>query len=355
MALADGTVLRGVGFGAMGRRVGELVFSTAMTGYTEALTDPSYRGQLLVLTYPLVGNYGVPPDYESERIQVEGLIVSQATEPSHYRSQMSLNDWLAENGVPGIMGVDTRFLVRRVRESGVMGCALHVDENVSEVDVSELKLAAAEFRYDDRLFEFSSVQQPRFIGSGSKTIALIDFGAKEGLVRNLVGRGFRVAMIPHSYSLEEVLEFAPSGIVLSNGPGNPAMMRKQVEVIASLFGLGIPVLGVCLGHQLIGLAAGGRTYKMRYGHRGINKPCRDMRTGRLVITLQNHGYAVDAESLEGTKLKPWFVDCDDRTVEGLFHESEPIMSVQFHPEGSPGPQDASYVFDIFSNHVEKFA
>lgn len=355
MALEDGSVLYGVGFGSRGRRTGELVFSTAMNGYTEALTDPSYRGQVLVLTHPLVGNYGVPPDFESRRIQVEALIVARATEPSHPRSTMSLSDWLEVEGVPGVMGVDTRLLVKKIRGAGVMGCALEVADELGEEDVEELRRLAANVRYDEEVFSYSAYEEPVVYGSGKRTVALIDFGVKEGVIRGLASRGLRVAVYPSGYPLSEVLESGPSGFVLSNGPGNPARMERQIRLCSEALEYGLPVLGICLGHQLIALASGLRTYKMRYGHRGINKPCRDLLTGRRVITLQNHGYAVDPSGLDGSGLRPWFVDCDDGTVEGLIHESRPILTAQFHPEGSPGPRDASYVLDLFAKLVEEHA
>ena len=354
IALQDGTVLIGSGFGAPGRRSGEIVFSTAMNGYTEALTDPSYIGQILVLTYPLVGNYGVPPDYESDKIQVEALVVSRATHPSHYRSRMSLSEWLAENNVPGIMEVDTRLLTKRIREFGVMGCAVEVAESISDIDLEKLKTLASSVRYDERQFSYSVYKESVTLGSGDKTVALIDFGVKGGIVRSLLNRGFKVMIYPNTCNADEILRENPSGIVISNGPGNPARMDRQIKLCRELLDTGLPILGVCLGHQLVALACGARTYKMRYGHRGINKPCRDVRSGRRVITLQNHGYAVDKPSLGDTRLKPWFIDCDDGTVEGLYHESRPVITVQFHPEGSPGPKDAYYVFDIFAELVNRY-
>ncbi len=352
LVLEDGTVLHGIGFGAPGKRVGEIVFSTAMNGYTEALTDPSYRGQILTLTHPLIGNYGVPPDFESSHIQVEALVVSRATEPSHPHSKMSLSEWLAVEKVPGIMGVDTRLLVKKIREKGVMGCALEVGVEVGDEIVYELMKMAANFKYDDMMFRYSTYSEPKVFGSGKTMVALMDFGVKDGVIRGLVSRGLKVIVYPYGYSLNKIMESNPSGFVLSNGPGNPAKMGECIETCAEIMEYGLPVLGVCLGHQLIALASGLGTYKMRYGHRGINKPCRDLITGRRIITLQNHGYAVNREGLERTGFRPWFVDCDDGTLEGMMHERKHIFTTQFHPEGSPGPYDGSYVLDIFTRDVK---
>ena len=354
VALEDGTFLRGVGFGAFGRRVGEIVFSTAMNGYTESLTDPSYRGQILVLTHPLVGNYGVPPDFESEKIQIEALIVAEVTEPSHPRSLKSLSEWLKENNVPGIMDVDTRFLVKKIRERGVMGCAVEVTDNHDSVDPAELIQAAKNVNYDSMRFNKSTISEMRVMSEGEKVVAVLDLGVKLGIVRTLQRYGFKVVVLPEHFDVNELLRLNPAGIVVSNGPGNPAIMHEAIDKIGVIVNAGIPTLGVCLGHQLIALALGAKTYKMKYGHRGINKPCRDLRTGRRVITLQNHGYAVDPKSLDGTGLRPWFVDCDDGTIEGLYHESLPILTVQFHPEGAPGPRDSEYVFDEFARLVNSY-
>lgn len=352
IALEDGTVLRGFGFGALGKRIGEIVFSTSMNGYTESLTDPSYRGQILVLTHPLVGNYGVPPDFESEKIQVEVLIIARATEPSHPRSHKSLSEWLRENNVPGVMDIDTRFLVKKIREKGVMGCAVEVTYDAHSVDLSDLLRAAKNVNYDSMMFNKSLSNELKIVSSkGKHTVVVIDFGVKLGILRVLKRHGFRVVVSPKIEDIDEILRLRPSGIVISNGPGNPLLLYNEIKRIAEILKAGIPILGICLGHQLIALALGAKTYKMKYGHRGINKPCKDLRSGKRVITLQNHGYAIDPESIEGTGLRPWFINIDDGTIEGLFHESAPILTVQFHPEGSPGPKDSEYVFEEFARLV----
>jgi carbamoyl-phosphate synthase small subunit len=355
MVLEDGTVIHGIGFGAYGRKTGEIVFSTAMNGYTEALTDPSYKGQILTLTNPLIGNYGVPPDFESRHIQVEALVVARATQPSHPRSKMSLHEWLASEGVPGIMGVDTRLIVKKIRDHGVMGCALEVGGEVTGDLVQELMEMAVDVKYDGRVFHCSAYLEPTVFGSGKLTIALIDFGVKDGVIRSLVSREFRVCVYPSHYSLSRIMDASPHGFVLSNGPGNPAKMDDQIRLCAEIVEYGLPILGICLGHQLIAHALGLGTFKMPYGHRGINKPCRDLTTGKCIITLQNHGYTVDPKGLQNSGLRPWFVDCDDGTIEGLLHEKKPILTTQFHPEGSPGPQDGGYVLDLFKKLVEEYA
>lgn len=352
LALEDGSFLLGTGFGADGIRSGELVFSTAMNGYTESLTDPSYVGQILILTYPLIGNYGVPPDFESDSIKIEALVVSEATEPSHPRSEKSLSDWLDENSVPGIMSVDTRMLVKKLREEGVMGGAVQVAESPDEINKDELLRMAKEVDYDSRIFEYSAFKEPVTFNEGrSPTIVVVDFGVKNGVIDSLVKAGFRVVVVPGRLGSDAVFSQSPQGIVISNGPGNPAKMPRAVKIVREIVESGTPTLGVCLGHQLLALALGAETYKLKYGHRGINKACRDLVTGRRVITLQNHGYAVSRESLEGTEFRVWFEDCDDGTVEGLIHESYPVISVQFHPEGRPGPRDAFYVFKEFERLV----
>ncbi|MDP7982625.1 MAG: glutamine-hydrolyzing carbamoyl-phosphate synthase small subunit [Conexivisphaerales archaeon] len=346
LALKDGTVLWGRGFGGAGTRVGEVVFTTAMNGYTESLTDPSYRGQILVITHPLVGNYGVPPDFESRRIQVEGLVIAALTEPSHPRSERSLHEWLQGEGIPGIEGVDTRAIVKRIRGSGVMAGALSVAEDPGDIDPEALLRAAREFDYESVDLVRPSLG-PATMGVGGHHVVVVDFGIKGGIVRELVARDFKVTVVPWSWGLKEIMSLRPDGIVVGNGPGNPSAMEDGVELVRGILRTGVPTLGICLGHQLVALALGARVNKMKFGHRGINKPVRDLSTGRLSITTHNHGYAVDPSSLDGTGLRPRFVDVDDGTLEGMAHERMPLLTSQFHPEGSPGPRDASYVFDEF--------
>ncbi len=350
LVLEDGTVFWGRGFGAKGTRTGEVVFTTAMNGYTESLTDPSYRGQILVITHPLVGNYGVPPDFESNRIQVEGLVVATLTEPSHPRSERSLHEWLLEEGVPGIEGVDTRALVKRIRGFGVMAGAISVAGAPEDIDVGDLLRAAREFDYESGEFAGPSFG-PATFGSGDHHVVVVDFGLKGGIVRELLARGFKVTVVPWNWGVKGIAALDPDGVVIGNGPGNPAAMEEGVELTRGILEMGLPTLSICLGHQLTALALGAEVKKMKFGHRGINKPVRDLRTGRLSITTHNHGYEVDPSSLDGTGLRPRFVDVDDGTLEGMVHERMPLLTTQFHPEGSPGPRDTSYVFDEFKAMV----
>ncbi|MEM1691727.1 MAG: glutamine-hydrolyzing carbamoyl-phosphate synthase small subunit [Thermofilaceae archaeon] len=366
LVLEDGTVVRGRGFGAPSVAVGEVVFTTGMVGYTEALTDPSYLGQILVFTYPLIGNYGVPPyeltdryglplHFESRGIKVEGVVVHEACfEPSHWASRRSIHEWLRDEGIPGIWGVDTRRITQRIRERGVMMGALAVYEE-GEPSVGELlKLARGTDYGSLKLAERVSVREPVKLesGRGRGVVALYDCGVKASIVRALLTRGYDVALLPYGTSAERVLDLNPVGVVFSNGPGNPSLYGEAIECAKALIEYGYPMLGICLGHQVISLARGARIFKLRYGHRGVNKPAVDLRTGRCYMTSQNHGYAVERESLAETGLEPWFINADDETIEGVIDEERGVLCVQFHPEASPGPNDTSWVFDLFSKIVE---
>jgi len=366
--LEDGSVLRGKGFGAVGETVGEVVFTTGMVGYCESLTDPSYRGQILCFTYPLIGNYGVPSyshvdDYklplffESHQIHVTGVIVHEACKtPSHWASVKSFPEWLEEKGIPGIEGIDTRMLVQKLREHGVMMGILSVSEE--EVDETELyrKLSRAERYSAKRFVEEVSPREPVFheIEDSRGTVVVLDCGVKLSIIRCLLKRKFSVVRVPYYYQLHDIMEFKPCGVVVSNGPGNPALYEETISTVRDIIEEKLPILGICLGNQLIALAFGASTFKLKYGHRGLNKPCVDLTTGKSYVTSQNHGYAVNAKSLKGTGLKVWFINADDKTVEGLRHEKLPIISVQFHPEASPGPLDTAWIFDLFAEMVVKY-
>lgn len=368
LVLEDGSVFRGKGFGAVGEAIGEVVFTTGMVGYCESLTDPSYRGQILCFTYPLIGNYGVPSyshvDYyklplffESHQIHVTGVIVHEACKtPSHWASVKSFPEWLEEEGVPGIEGIDTRMLVQKLREHGVMMGILSVSEE--EVDEAELyrKLCKAEKYSARRFVEEVSPKEPVFheIEDSRGTVVVLDCGVKLSIVRCLLKRKFSVVRVPYYYQLHDIMEFKPCGVVVSNGPGNPVLYEETVSTIRDIIEEKLPILGICLGNQLIALALGASTFKLKYGHRGLNKPCVDLTTGKSYVTSQNHGYAVDAKSLKGTGLKVWFINADDKTIEGLRHEKLPVISVQFHPEASPGPLDTAWVFDLFAEMVVKY-
>ncbi|MEM1526070.1 MAG: glutamine-hydrolyzing carbamoyl-phosphate synthase small subunit [Ignisphaera sp.] len=361
----DGTAIEGCGFGNPSTRIGEVVFSTSITGYTEALTDPSYAGQILVWTHPMVGCYGVPSrhhkvadvplNYESNRIHVEGFIVTSLPPPNHYLSISSLNDWLRESKVPGMYNVDTRAIVKKLREYGVMMGVLSVFPSNEEVGWNELekKLKSAE-RYESIDFTYlvsprnTIVHEPQ--SKPIATIAVLDCGIKYGILRWLLKLGFKVIRFPCWSNPSELIE-SGDGIIISNGPGNPALLKKQINTVNEIVFSGKPVLGICLGSQLLSLALGAKVYKLKYGHRGPNKGVIDVLTKRSYITTQNHGFAVYEESLQDGELILWFKNIDDKSVEGVIHKKLPVIGVQFHPEGGPGPHDTTWVFDLFKKMV----
>ncbi|GAB6947645.1 glutamine-hydrolyzing carbamoyl-phosphate synthase small subunit [Vulcanisaeta sp. JCM 16161] len=346
MVLQDGSVYRGYAFGANNEAVGEVVFTTANVGYPESLTDPSYKGQILVFTSPLIGNYGTSPDqWESDAIQVSGAVIFDLTIPSHYTSVMGLDEWFRRESIPGIYRVDTRALTVKLREVGVMMGAI-----ADDVDRA-LKLIRDAPRYDDIDFtRLVSPSAPIYYGDDDKPcIGIIDCGVKMSIVRNLLNRGFRVVRYP-CHMWRNALNDC-DGVLLSNGPGNPNLLTYLSDVVTDVIRDRKPTLGICLGHQVIALGIGARIYKMRYGHRAINKPVLDLIRGRVYITTHNHGYAVDPQSIKGTGFKVWAIQPDDNTVEGLIHERLPILTTQFHPESKPGPLDANWVFDEFARMV----
>ena len=356
--LDDGTVLEGEGFGASATASGEVVFNTGMVGYTETLTDPSYGGQILSLTYPLVGNYGVPrpePDgagipgaFESDRIQARGLAVhSLAETASHWRLERTLDEWLHAEGVPGIAGIDTRALAAKLRSGGVMMGALAVSDSPVDAAAVLAGLGRAA-RYSEGSFVGQvSAREPVSYGSG-EAVVVIDAGAKNAILRNIVAMGYRAVKVPWDYTAEQVMSYSPRGVVVSNGPGDPERCAPAVETVGRLVSEGVPTLGICLGAQIMGLAGGAGTYKLRYGHRGQNKPCLEEGTGRVHVTSQNHGYCIDPGSLAGSEYGLWFKNADDGTVEGIRHRERPAVAVQFHPEASPGPYDCRFVFERFA-------
>jgi carbamoyl-phosphate synthase small subunit len=339
LVLDDATSFTGVSFGAARTVRGEVVFNTGMTGYVEALTDPSYRGQILVLTYPLQGNYGVPRGpYESDGIQVAGLVVTHYSgRPSHHRSVRTLDRWLKSEGVPALHSVDTRALTRRLRERGTMLGAIERGR-ANEIDLSAWTDPA---KVLDEVVSQEVVTYP----GGSLRILLIDTGAKENIVRSLVGRGATVVRSPWNQDWERLLPEV-DGIMLSNGPGDPADATSFATRLRAILGIDKPIFGICLGHQVLALAAGAQCAKLLYGHRSANQPVRDLRTGHCYITSQNHGYVVDAHSLDDNWAE-WFINLNDGTNEGFRHRSRPIRSVQFHPEAFPGPTDTAFLFDEF--------
>ena len=340
-----------------------LVFNTGMVGYPESMTDPSYAGQVLCFTYPLIGNYGVPSgeekdvfglprNFESGGIKVTGLVVQEHCQrPSHWASVQTLSAWMADQGVPGIEGVDTRALVSTIRERGVMMCALaNGPEVASRRELRGLLEKAA--RYDSVDFvRRVSVSKAETYGVSEKRVVVIDCGAKESIIRNMLGRGYAVVRMPFDSSYADVMKHDPEGRDSQQRPGDPRLCVDTVKTTARLVDSEVPVLGICLGEQVLGMSQGAETYKLKYGHRGQNKPVVDLISGRGYVTSQNHGYAVDPETLSKTGLKPWFVNGDDKSVEGVVHEDKPCIAVQFHPEAAPGPYDTEFVFDRFTEMI----
>lgn len=359
LLLDDGTESQGRGFGALKPVRGEVVFNTAMSGYVETLTDPSYCGQILVLTYPLIGNYGVPPrrstklerPFESDRIQVQALIVQNYVDGySHHAASRSLHEWLLDEGVPGLTGVDTRALTRRLRERGTMQGWLY-PATLSEDDAKGL---AGTVDMQEEVFRIVAPREPIRYEGGKRTILLVDAGAKDNLVRSLLARDASVIRAPWHADLVKLAAQA-DGILIGNGPGDPKDLSSLVQQIRSLLGsYRKPIFGVCLGNQILALAAGGDTFKLPYGHRGVNQPVQDLLTRRCYITSQNHGYAVKDDSLPND-WEPWFVNINDGTNEGIRSRHHPYFSVQFHPEASPGPEDTGFLFDDFMRLVGSMA
>lgn len=341
LVLADGRAFEGVRIGAEGTGLGELVFTTGMTGYLETLTDPSYAGQIILHTFPLIGNYGViPEDFEGACLARGYVVRELCRTPSNFRSEYALDRFLKERGVPGICGVDTRALTRIIREEGVMNAVI-CDEIPADLT------AVQSYRVQGVVAQASSHESLSFPAGGEERfhVALLDYGAKHHIVENLQQRGCRVTVLPHDTPAETVLALKPDGLMLSNGPGDPKENAFEIAQLKKLMGT-LPVFGICLGHQLAALALGGETVKLKYGHRGANQPVKDLETGRCFITSQNHGYAVVAESVAGiAKLR--YVNANDGSCEGLDYPGHRCFTVQFHPEASAGPHDTGFLFDRF--------
>lgn len=350
LTLEDGRVFSGYSFGAVGEVTGEIVFTTAMTGYLETITDPSYCGQIVVQTFPLIGNYGViPPDFESPRPRLTAYIVREyCEEPSNFRCEGTLDAYLKKEGVVGLWGVDTRELTRIIRERGVMNAKI----TLAPPDLPAVEKELSGFAVRKAVETVSIPAEERYAPDVIKRrVVLWDFGAKHNIRRELVSRGCEVICLPQGTTAEEIAACEPDGVMLSNGPGDP---EENVQVIEELRKLGekrIPTFGICLGHQLLALAGGGKTGKLKYGHRGANQPVKDLETGRVYITSQNHGYAVESDSLPGTA-KVRFVNANDGTCEGVDYTDRPAFSVQFHPEASGGPRDTMFLFDRFMELID---
>lgn len=370
LALADGRVFWGRAFGARGEARGEVVFNTAMTGYQEVLTDPSYKGQLVCMTYPEIGNVGVNrEDAESARIHVEGFIVKQCwNRPSNWRAEVSLDEYLRHAGVPGIQGIDTRALVRHIRTHGAQEAVLSSMDLDPERLVRKAKESPGLIGRDlvtevtcDKPYDWTIgewrlgigyEQSPPKAPSDAPLVVAIDYGIKHNILRRLIATGFRVKVMPARSTSDEILRQSPDGIFLSNGPGDPAALDYAYTAVRDVLGRK-PVFGICLGHQIIGLALGGITYKLDFGHHGANHPVKDLGTGRVEITSQNHGFAVGADSVS-ERATISHLNLNDRTVEGLAGRGAPFYSVQYHPEAAPGPHDAGYLFGRFRRLVEAF-
>jgi carbamoyl-phosphate synthase small subunit len=353
LVLEDGTVFAGTAFGAPTTTVGEVVFNTGMTGYQEVLTDPSYAGQMVCMTYPLIGNYGInPADFESRQPWVRGFIVKELCEkPSHWQANQSLDAYLKQHGIMGLAGIDTRALTRHLRDAGTMrGVLIALPDDVpgfTAARLAELVAMARSFEKHDHVLEVTTPEPVHYPGNGPKVV-LMDFGAKQNIVRSLLHHGCDVTVVPALTSAMDILALRPDGIMLSNGPGDPRDMQQAIATIRELLQTQVPIFGICMGHQLLGLAVGMSAYKLKFGHRGANHPVKDLATGRVYITSQNHGWALDESTLPaGVRVS--HINLNDGTVEGLTFEGKPVFSVQYHPEAAPGPHDSDYLFERFLN------
>ncbi|WP_105977864.1 carbamoyl phosphate synthase small subunit [Staphylococcus simulans] len=351
LVFEDGSIYEGRKLGSDNLTKGEIVFNTAMTGYQETISDPSYTGQIITFTYPLIGNYGINrDDFESLVPTLSGVVVKEAsTHPSNFRQQKAFNDVLVQYDIPGISGVDTRSITRKIREHGVLkaGFTDHAEDIPSFIE--ELK----QFELSRDEVPMVSTKTP-YVSTGSDlSVVLVDFGKKQNIVRELNARGCNVTVVPYNTPAEIILGMSPDGVMLSNGPGDPEDVPEAVEMIQGILGK-IPFFGICLGHQLFALSQGAEAFKMKFGHRGANHPVKDLATGKIALTSQNHGYAIDEASVAHTDLEVTHIALNDGTVEGLKHKTLPAFSVQYHPEACPGPTDSNYLFDQFIDIMNEF-
>jgi len=357
LVLETGKVLMGESYGATGEAFGEVVFNTGMTGYQEVLTDPSYAGQMVCMTYPLIGNYGINSiDNQSEKAQIQGFIVKEAARnPSHWQMEKNLSRTLAQAGVVGIKGIDTRALTRMIREHGVLrGVITTETEHLSEL-IPRVKAWLAPADVVARVSTSESYTLPATQTKMDSVfhVVVIDFGIKRNILSAMQECGFRLTVVPHTTTAQQILDLEPDGVFLSNGPGDPKSVEVGIETIRELLGKR-PIFGICLGHQLLSLALGGDTYKMKFGHRGGNQPVQDLLSKRVTITSQNHGYAIAEESLEQTPLYITHRNLNDQSVEGVKHRDLPAFSVQYHPEAGPGPSESLYLFDEFAQLMQEW-
>lgn len=351
LVLENGAVFQGKILGAVNTSVGEVVFNTSMVGYEQILTDPSYAGQIVVMTYPLIGNYGVNRNnLESLRSSVKGFIINDLCQGSqHYEQKMTLEEYFREEGITCLTGVDTRAITRIIRTSGTMGGVITTClDDQDGLQEAARKLTPPQGGYVMQVTRQGSIR----MGSGKRRLVLLDFGTKKSIVDSLLARECEVIIVPANTEFSAIMAYEPHGVVLSNGPGDPQDCPYAIATARELLGK-VPVFGICLGHQLLGLALGGNTRKMTFGHRGGNQPVKDLRSGRVYITSQNHGYMVDEESLAGVPVDVVFRNLNDGTVEGLMHREVPAMSVQFHPEAAPGPEDTEYLMDDFIHMIDQ--
>ena len=344
LILEDGTVFTGTSIGSTRDMISEIVFNTSMTGYLEVLTDPSYAGQAVVMTYPLIGNYGITPDMESLKAWPDGYIVRELSRmPSNFRCEGTIQDFLKKYDIPGIAGVDTRALTKILREKGTMNGMITTNENY---DLDEVISKLKNYKVEGVVSKVTCEEKYVLEGTGKK-VALLDLGAKKNIAKSLNDRGCEVTVYPADTTADEIIASNPDGIMLSNGPGDPAECTSIIKEIKKLYETDIPIFAICLGHQLMALATGGTTYKLKYGHRGGNHPVEDLQTGRVYISSQNHGYVVDEDKIDPNVAVPAFKNVNDGTNEGLAYVGKNIFTVQFHPEACPGPQDSGYLFDRF--------